>query len=69
MGRYPVNKRPIQEVNGNLYLIHAEYPYEKVKDVNGVKSWLGVDQVYKSHRHGTYIFCELIEEPEWENIT
>lgn len=69
MGRYVSYKRPIVEINNNLYLVHAEYPYDKVKNIPLVKEWLGVDQVFKSHRDGTYIFCELIEEPKWEDIT
>ena len=67
--RFPSYKRPMQEVNGQLYIIHAEYSYDKIKDVSAVKSWLGVDHVFKSHRDNTYIFCELIEEIKWENIT
>lgn len=69
MGQYVSYKRPIQEINNELYLIHAEYPVNRIKDVNLVKEWLGVDQVFKSHRDGTYLFCELIKEPEWTDIT
>jgi len=69
MGRYINSKRPIVEINNKLYLICAEYPYEKIKDVTLVRKWLGVDNVFKSHKTGTYLFCEEIEDIEWEDIT
>lgn len=69
MSRFVTNKRPIVEINKNLYIVHAEYPMNKIKDTNLVRDWLGVEHVFKSHRDGTYIFCELIEEPEWKDIT
>jgi hypothetical protein len=33
-----------------------------------IKEWLGVDTAFKVQREGTYWFCELVEEPEWEDI-
>jgi hypothetical protein len=69
MGRFPIYKRPIQEINNNLYLVHAEYPIDRINDNNLVKDWLGVGQVFKFHRDGTYLFCELIEEVRWEDVT
>ena len=66
--RFPFYRRPIENINGSLYIVHAEYPYDKVKDIQGVKQWLGVDTAFKSNRDGTYIFCEEIKEIDWEVI-
>ena len=66
--RYPRYRRPIEKVNGNLNIVHAEYPQHKIKDVSLVKEWLGVDTVFRQHSHDTYIFCELIEEVNYEKL-
>lgn len=67
--RYPRYKRPIQEINGNLYLISAEYPSDKIKNINLVKEWLEVDNAFRSHRSNTILFCDLIQEVTWVDIT
>jgi len=69
MGRFPFNRRPIQEINGKLYVIHAEYPDERIKNINGVREWLGVSNAFRSHKTNTVLFCEEIQDVEWENIT
>lgn len=69
MGRFPKRKQPIQEINGNLYIVHAEYPEDRIKNAQLIKEWLGVTHAFRVNQNGTMIFCELIEEPEWENIT
>ena len=51
--------RPVDES-----IIH----FDRVKNANMVKEWLGVDTVFKVHSKGVYYFCEEIKEPEWENI-
>jgi len=66
--RYPSNKRKGEYINNELYLVHARYQQDRVKDPILIKEWLGVDYVFKSHRDHTYIFCELIEEVEYETI-
>jgi hypothetical protein len=66
--RYPSNRRKCEYINGELYIVHAKYPQNRVKNVLGVKEWLGVDHVFKSHRDNTYVFCDLIECIEWEEI-
>jgi hypothetical protein len=60
--RYPQYKIPIQKINDSLYQIIAEYPIDRVKDVQGLKDWLGCDVAFKSNQNGTYIFCKKIEE-------
>ena len=66
--RYPPYKRPIEKVNGNLYIVHAEYPQHKIKNVSLLKEWLGVDTVFRQHSQNTYVFCELIEDIEFEEL-
>ena len=67
--RFPFYRRPIENINGSLYIVHAEYPYDKVKDIQGVKQWLGVDHVFRSNKTNSYIFCEIIQDVDWEPIT
>jgi len=69
MSRYPSYKRPIQKINGYLYIVHAEYDMDRVRDTSLVKEWLGVDHVFKVHSKGTLIFCEQIQDVEWEEVT
>jgi hypothetical protein len=69
MPRYLSYRRPIQEINGKLYIIHAEYDERIVKNSNLIKEWLGVDYVFRVRAQGTMIFCELIKDIEWEDIT
>lgn len=69
MGRYPLYKRPIQEINGKLYIVHAEYPEQRIKDTSLIKEWLGVDHVFRVRVTNTMIFCELIQDITWEEIT
>lgn len=66
--RYPSYKRPIERVNNKLYIIHAEYKQDKIRDVSLVKQWLGVDTVFRQHSKGTFIFCEEIEDIDWEQL-
>ena len=68
MARIPSYKRPIQYINNKPYLVHAVYPIVNIKDAKLVKEWLGVDTAFKDNRNGNYIFCEEIEDIEWETI-
>lgn len=68
MARIPSYKRPIQYINNTPYLVHAVYDIVSVRDAKMVKQWLGVDTAFKDNRQGKYIFCELIEEVEWEYV-
>lgn len=65
---FPSYKRPIEYINKKPFLIHSIMPIDRVRNANMVKEWLGVDTTFKVQREGTYWFCELVEEPEWENI-
>ena len=66
--RFPSYKRPIRYINNTPYIVHAIIPIDRVKDATLIKQWLGVDTAFKVQREGTYWFCELVEEPEWEEI-
>jgi len=68
MPSYIRSKRKVRHINGDLYLLSAEYRSEDVKDIQLVKQWLGVDNVFKSNRDNTLMFCEKIEEVEYETI-
>lgn len=68
MARIPSYKRPIQYINNKPYLVYAVYPIVNIKDAKLVKEWLGVDTAFKDNRNGNYIFCEEIEDIEWETI-
>ena len=65
---FPSYKRPIEYINKKPFLIHSIMHIDRVKNATMVKEWLGVDTAFKVQREGTYWFCELVEEPEWEDI-
>ena len=67
--RYPTHRRKCEYINDELYIVHARYQQDRVKDPMAIKEWLGVNHVFKSHRDHTFIFCELIECIEWEDVT
>lgn len=58
----------MQEINGDLFIIHAEYPEGGVKNVTLVKGWLGVDSAFVSHKNNTIVFCEKIKEVKFTPI-
>ena len=60
--RYPSNRKPLREINGNLYEVVADYPIEIVVDPAGIKEWLGCDTAFKVNREGVYMFCIKIED-------
>jgi len=60
--RFPTYKQPIQKINEELYLVVAEYPMDRVKNVTDVKIWLNCEYAFKSGPTGTYLFCNKIEE-------
>lgn len=60
--RYPSYKRPIQQINNDLYQIVAEWAIDRIKDPRGVKEWLGCEVAFKNNQRGTYMFCNKIEE-------
>ena len=65
---FPSHRRKARYINDNLYIIHAVIPIDRVKSAPLIKEWLGVDTAFKVQREGTYCFCELVEEIEWENV-
>jgi len=62
--RYSKNNRTLRSINDILYQIYAEYPIDRVKDVQGLKEWLGCENTFKHNQSGNYIFCSKIEEAQ-----
>lgn len=62
--RYPSGKEPIQRINEDLYLIIAQWPMERVRDVQAVKEWLNCEYAFKTNNPPNYIFCRKIEEAQ-----
>ncbi len=48
-------------------MVHAIIPIERVRDVKGIKQWLGCDTSFKV-RGRDYWFCEEIKEADWEYV-
>ena len=69
MNRYPDYKGPIDYINGIPYQVVATYPITRVRDASKIKKWLGCDSAFKSNRNNIFIFCNEIEEIQWEDIT
>ena len=68
MKRYPDNCGPIEYINGDAYKIVARYTITEVKEPTLIKDWLGCNTVFKSNRQNLFIFCDKIEEINWETI-
>ena len=68
MSRFPHRPYPIENVNGRLYEILAEYEIIRVKDARLIKEWVGADTAFKVNSKGVYIFCREIEDVQWEEI-
>jgi len=65
---YPNKLKPIQYINHTPYLVFANYPIQKIKDVSLVKEWLGCTTAFRSDKQGIFIFCDEVEEVQWENV-
>ena len=50
------------KVQEDLFLVKRTFKEEIVRDVEGIKQWLGVDSVYK--KDGILYFCIKIDEAE-----
>lgn len=68
MGVYPSYKRRIEYINKIPYLVHAEWPIYRIKDTQIIKEWLGCDTVFKNNKSGVFMFCEKIEDVDWEFV-
>ena len=68
MNRYPNHKGPVEYINNTPYQVDATFPIERVKDALLIKEWLGCETVFKSNRTNLYIFCNEIQEIEWEEV-
>ena len=44
---FPSYKRPIEYINNKPYIVHAIIPIERVRNVKGIKEWLGCDTSFK----------------------
>lgn len=53
---------PLKVIGENLYEILAEYPSDSVKDISGIKEWLGCDIAFKNNTSQTYVFCKKVED-------
>lgn len=69
IGRYPNSCGPIEYINQTPYQIIARYRITQVKDTQLIKEWLGCNTVFKSNRLNIFIFCNEIEEVDWEERT
>jgi len=65
---YTNKSQPIQYINKTPFLVHAVFPISHIKDVNGIKEYLGVDTAFKQNSTGVFIFCNEIKEHEFEEI-
>ena len=68
MNRYPEYKGPIEYINNTPYQVVATYPITHVKDAKLIKEWLGCDSAFKSNRDNLFIFCNEIQEVQWEDV-
>jgi hypothetical protein len=68
MNRYPEYKGPIEYINNTPYQVVATYPITRVKDAKLIKDWLGCDSAFKSNRDNLFIFCNEIQEVQWEDV-
>lgn len=68
MRRYPDYKGPIEYINNRPYQVCATYEITRVKDAGLIKDWLGCDTAFKSNKNNIFIFCNEIQDVEWEAI-
>lgn len=68
MFRYPNFCGPVEYINKTPYQIVARYPITRVKDAQLIKDWLDCDTIFKSNRQNIFIFCNQIQDAEWEVI-
>jgi hypothetical protein len=53
------------KVNDDLFLVKRVLFEDRIKDIEGIKQWLGVDAVYK--KDNLLYFCTKIDELEIVN--
>ena len=68
MNRYPEYKGPIEYINKTPYQVVATFPITRVKEAKLIREWLRCDTAFKSNRNNIYIFCNEIQEVEWEDV-
>ena len=68
MPRFVKKTYPLEIINDTMYEIIAEYPIVNVLNASAIKKWLGVDAAFKVNRTGSYIFCNEVQDIEWEEI-
>ena len=68
IGRYPNSCGPIEYINQTPYQIIARYRITQVKDTQLIREWLGCNTVFKSNRLNLFIFCNEIENVEYQEI-
>lgn len=62
--RYSKKNYPLRNINDDLYQVVAEFHVDKVKDVQGLKTYLQCDSVFKFKQTESYLFCIKIEEAQ-----
>ena len=65
---FPNKLKPIQYINKTPYLVTATIPITRVTDPSAVKGYLCCSTAFRSERQNIYIFCNEIEEVEYEEI-
>ena len=65
---FPPNRRKVIPINGELYIIYAEYSEDKVKDITLVKEWIGCTHAFRVNGTRSIIFGDIIESIDWESI-
>lgn len=66
--RYSGLNYPLQEINGNLYEIIAEWSFDRIKYPKPIKEWLGCTDVFRVKSQSKFIFCNIIEEVQYEEL-
>jgi hypothetical protein len=64
-----INKlKPIQYINKTPYLVKATAPITQVQDPAALKGYLMCSTAFRSDKQNIYIFCDEIEEIQYEEI-
>jgi hypothetical protein len=62
MPRFTIFQQRLEKINGDLYIVKAEYGEDRIKNITAVREWLGCTNAFRVHSNRSIIFCDLIEE-------
>jgi hypothetical protein len=65
---YPNKLQPIQYINKTPYLVIATAPITQISNPSNIKGYLRCTTAFRSEKQNIYIFCNEIEEAEYEEI-